>query len=250
MMDYYFEKHFMIGTKDVDQNNHCRPSALLSFLQEAATAASVALGVSRGDMLARYNVFWMLARIWFRVERPLHCNEVLTVRTWHRGGRGVSMYRDFDLYVEGNLVGEAVSNWVLADQVNRKMLRMSHVELDGFMKTGGSLCKTMTLNKLKRPEKMELAEQRLMHDSETDINGHVNNARYADFALDVLYPQAMEGHSFVSDMQLGYLAECRPGEVLTIHRSRDGGQYFVRGVGQDEVVRFDAAVTLTSLINT
>ena len=244
-MEYYCEKDFIIGTKDVDERNHCRPSALLAHLQEAAMAASVALGISRQEMLARYNVFWMLARIWFRLDRPLHWDDVLTVRTWHRGGRGVSLYRDFDLYVEGVPVGEAVSNWVLANQDTRKMLRTSQVEMDGFLHTGGFLCKDISLNKLRKPAEMDAAGQRSLHYSDTDINGHVNNARYADFALDALYPQALAEGGFLREMQVGYLAECRPGEVLTLHRSQDGGRHFVRGVGQDGVARFDAAVTVT-----
>lgn len=243
-MDYYCENHFIIGTRDVDENNHCRPSALLAHLQEAATAASVALNISREEMLAQYNVFWMLARIWFRLDRPLHWDDVLTVRTWHRGGRGVSLYRDFDLSVDGAPVGEAVSNWVLANQDTRKMLRASQVEMEGFRCTGGSLCKGITLNKLRRPEEMDTAGQRILHYSDTDINGHVNNARYADFALDVLYPQALAEGGYVKEMQVGYLAECRPGEMLTLHRSQEGGQHFIRGVGQDKVARFDAVVTI------
>ena len=243
-MDYYCEKDFIIGTRDVDEHNHCRPSALLSHLQEAATAAAVDLRISREELLARYNVFWMLARIWFRLDRPLRWDDVLTVRTWHRGGRGASVYRDFDLYVDGVPVGEAVSNWVLADQDTRRMLRASHVELEGFLRTGGSLCKGITLNKLRKPEDMEVVQQRRMHYSDTDINGHVNNARYADFALDVLYPQALAQGGFLSDMQVGYLAECRPGELLTIYRSQEGQRHFVRGIGQDGVPRFDAAVTI------
>ncbi len=243
-MDYDYQKDFIIGTRDVDEHNHCRPSALLAHLQEAATAASVALNISREDMLAEYNVFWMLARIWFRLERPLHWDDVLTVRTWHRGGRGVSLYRDFDLSVDGVPVGEAVSNWVLANQDTRKMLRASQVKLEGFRQTGGSLCKGITLNKLRRPEEMSAVGQRILHYSDTDINGHVNNARYADFALDVLYPQAFAEGGFLREMQVGYLAECRPGEVLTLKRSQEGEQHFVRGVGQDGVARFDAEVTI------
>ena len=243
-MDYYFEKEFTIGTRAVDEQNHCRPSALLSYLQEAAMAASVDLHISREELLLQYNVFWMLVRVWFRLDRPLCGGDVLTLRTWHRGGRGVSVYRDFDLFVDGALVGEAVSNWVLADQDTRKMLRASHVEREGFLRTGGSLCKGITLNKLRKPENMEAVQQRRMHYSDTDINGHVNNARYADFATDVLYPTALAQGGFLKEMQVGYLGECYPGEILVLHRSQEGQRHFVRGIGQDGVVRFDAAVTM------
>ena len=56
-------------------------------------------------MIDRYNVFWMLSRIWYRLSRPLHWSEPVTVRTWHRGAHGAAMYRDFDLFVKGEPVG-------------------------------------------------------------------------------------------------------------------------------------------------
>ena len=124
-MDYFYENTYLIGAGNVDRHNHCRPAAVLSYLQEAATYAAIKLLVSREEMLAQHNVFWMLARIWFRLDRPLGWEEALTVRTWHRGGKGVAMYRDFDLYVGDEPVGEAVSTWVLADYDTHKMLRLS-----------------------------------------------------------------------------------------------------------------------------
>ena len=121
----YFTYEYTIDSRDTDPFNQCRPSALLGLLQEAATEAAVALHVSREETLERYNCFWMLARMWYRLERPLHWNETVTVKTWHRGGKGASTYRDYDLYVDGVYVGEAVSTWVLADLETHKLLRLS-----------------------------------------------------------------------------------------------------------------------------
>lgn len=104
-MDYSYEHVYLIGTGSIDLHGHCRPSALLTLLQEAATDHAIELHVSREEMAERYHAFWMLARIWFRLERPLTLGEQLTVRTWHRGGKGAMMYRDFDLLVDGAPVG-------------------------------------------------------------------------------------------------------------------------------------------------
>ena len=134
----YFTYEYTIDSRDTDPFNQCRPSALLGLLQEAATEAAVALHVSREETLERYNCFWMLARMWYRLERPLHWNETVTVKTWHRGGKGASTYRDYDLYVDGVYVGEAVSTWVLADLETHKLLRLSKVP--EFTGTDGESC--------------------------------------------------------------------------------------------------------------
>ena len=122
----YYEATFQVGARDTDLFGQCRPSAMMDFLQEAATGAAVALHVSREEMLRSHGVFWMLARIWYRLDAPVFWNERLTVQTWHRGGsHGASMYRDFDLFRDGVRIGEGVSLWVLADAETRKLRRVS-----------------------------------------------------------------------------------------------------------------------------
>lgn len=51
-----------------------------------------------------------------------------------------------------------------------------------------------------------------MHYSDTDVNGHVNNTRYADFACDAVELDRLPENQFLTEMQIGYLAECRRGD--------------------------------------
>lgn len=66
-----YECEYMVDSRDIDPWYHCRPSGLMGMLQEAATQAACALHVSRDEMLERYNSFWMLARLWYRLDVPL-----------------------------------------------------------------------------------------------------------------------------------------------------------------------------------
>lgn len=245
-MSVFYESAYPVDTRDVDPQGVCRPSAVLGILQEAATDAALRLKVSREEMIGSYNAFWMLARIWYRLDRPLRWGERVTVKTWHRGGKGAAMYRDFDLFVGGVPVGEAVSNWILADADTHKLLRLSGIaEFEGT--GGGALCKDRLLSKLRMPASLAPAERRTMHYSDTDINGHVNNSKYADFACDALCMESLGEGRYVSGLQLGYLAECRPGETVDILTGAAEGTYFAHGVGGEGKARFDAALTLAPL---
>ena len=86
----FYEGEYRVDSRDVDQWYTCRPSALLGIFQEAAVAAACELHASREEMMNKYHLFWMLARLWYRLDRPLKWGERLTVRTWHRGGKGAS----------------------------------------------------------------------------------------------------------------------------------------------------------------
>ena len=240
-----YEGSYLVDTRDIDQWYRCRPSGLLGILQEAAVAAACALHASRDEMLEKYDMFWMLARLWYRLERPLLWRERITVRTWHRGGRGASTYRDFDLLADGVPVGEAVSVWVLAQAQTRRLGRMSRIsEFQGT--DGGALCKDKLLSHIRVPEHMEPVERRMLHYSDTDVNGHVNNARYADFICDTLRMEKLGRERFVSSLQIDYLAECRAGEILELSTGQADGLWYVQGCGENGKSRFCGAVGLSA----
>ena len=113
-MGRYFEQEFTVDSRAVDMFRQCRPSALLGYMQEAATLASLDLGASGPEILAKYNCIWMIARLWVEMDKPLAWNDRFTVRTWHRKTAGASVYRDFDLFQDGVPIGQGVSTTSLS----------------------------------------------------------------------------------------------------------------------------------------
>lgn len=238
-MAYSYWHRVKIDSRDVDALGVCKASALLGHLQEAATQAAEQGDFGRKLMLESYNGFWMLTRMWYQLNRPLHWDEELSIHTWHRGGKSAVSYRDYDMYVGDELVGEGVAAWVMADQDSRKLIRLSQVH-EMQETDGGMLCKSITLSKLRQPEVLSHIESRLMRYSDTDINGHVNNTRYADFSCDALQLDQMDKGTYLSSLQIGYLAECHPGEVLSIESGPKEKECYVRGVDKTGKARFEA----------
>ena len=240
-MSMFFEYDIRLNGLDVDDRNQCKASALLNHLQNAATLAAEEGGFSRDVLVERYGAFWMLARSWYRLARPLRYEDRLTVRTWHRGAKSAIMYRDYDILANGQPVGESVSAWVLASLDSHKLMRLGAIaELEGT--GGGELCKTMTLAKLRQPGDLREVERRLMRYSDSDLNGHVNNTRYADFACDAAGMESLPRDRYLAELRIGYLAECRPGEVMSIQASGLGDSRFVRGVDLEGKPRFETAL--------
>lgn len=242
-MSLHYECKQTIDSRDVDGTSCCKASALLGHMQEAATQAAEVSTFGRKALMDRYHAFWMLTRIWLRLDRPLYWGEELTIRTWHRGGKTAVLYRDFDLLVGDEPVGEGVSAWVLADVASRRLLRLGDVpELQG---TEGGNCKSVKLSKLKKPELLTVVERRPMRYSDTDINGHVNNTRYADFACDAA--EMPRTGQFLSELRLGYLAECRSGEILDIARGGGQDRPFILGRDTQGTPRFEAELVFRDL---
>lgn len=243
-MDVYYEANFRIDSRHVDLFGYCRPSALFGFLQETATEAATEIHSSREEMLEKYNVFWVISKLRYTLRRPLRFGEILTVKTWHRGGKGAVMYREFDLSVGNKVIGQALTAWVLVDTTTHKLFRLSNAtELQNT--NGGSLCRSDELHKFQLPQDIQFTETRKLYYSNTDINGHINNCSYADFVCDVLeLERLLTPQDFVSLFQICYVVECKAGEVLSLYRAKDGDCYYVLGLGAGNDERFRAFLTL------
>jgi len=240
-MSFYYDHRVRLTGMDADHQGICKASALLNHLQVAATLAAEAGGFGREVLMERYGGFWMLARSWYRLDRPLRWEDAVTIRTWHRGGKGAVSYRDYDILVDGERIGEAVAGWVFANVETHKLMRLSTIE-ELATTDGGEMCKSITLSKLTCPERLRVAERRRMRYSDTDLNGHVNNIRYADFVCDALEDALLIPGRYVSSMQIGYLAECRPGDLLTLELGELPEGHYARGLDETGKARFEASI--------
>lgn len=245
-MSVIYETQLRVDSRDVDLFNQCRPSAVLGLMQEAATQAAQDLGVSGPQIMDRYGCMWMVVRSWVELEAPLRWNDQITLQTWHRGASGVSTYRDFEFYRDGQYIGQGVSSWVMVEADSRRMFRLKNLaEFQGT--DGGERNKTIRLRRVKLPKVFDGRVRRDMGYSDTDINGHINNMRYADFACDALHLERLGQGEFVRSFQIGYLSECRAGDSILIDIARKGKELFVRGAGEDGADRFDFSLTLALL---
>ena len=112
---------------------------------------------------------------------------------------------------------------------------------------GGELKKSIRLHRARMPERFDGVSLREMRYSDTDINGHINNIRYADFACDALHLERYGEGRFVRSFQLDYITECMAGETLSIDTAVNGNELYAHGVGEDGAERFLCAMTLEEL---
>lgn len=245
-MSVIFKLETRVDSRDVDLFNQARPSAVLGIMQEAATQAALDLKVDGPRIMEKYGCIWMVTRNWVELEGPLRWNDRITVETWHRGASGASTYRDFEFFRDGKYIGQATSIWVMASLEDRKLFRMKDVE--EFQGTdGGARKKDLRLHRIKIPERFDARTPRYMAYSDTDINGHVNNIHYADYACDALHLERLGWGKFVRTFQIGYISECKAGEDLQVDSAVRENELFACGIGEDGKERFDFSLTLADL---
>ncbi len=236
-----YEEQFRILTRDCDMNGKWRISAILEAMQEAAGMHSMLLGCGRDDLL-KNNTVWVLSRCELRMDRYPAIGEKITVSTFPMPTR-ICFFPRYFVFTDGHgdMIGKAGTLWLLLDIRTRKMLPPGDV---------GRLIPDNT--DLSVPMKLPATVGQLQGEefiteytpvyTDLDVNGHVNNARYADWLCNTLGIEMMRQYE-ADSVILNYNHEIVPGQRVTLRRVLRDQQYRLTGYVGDTAA-FDIGGTL------
>ncbi|TVR53240.1 MAG: hypothetical protein EA425_03735 [Puniceicoccaceae bacterium] len=156
--------------------------ALLNYLQDAAVAHAGELGVDHPAGPAG-PLAWVLVRYHVALDRYPYFGDTVRVTTWAQGWRGLLAVREFAIEdAGGGSFGAATSGWALVDTVKRRPVRpwehLPTVPLAAKRMIEDDFAELPASDEAGRKRVFEVR----MHD--LDVNGHVNNAIYVEWALE------------------------------------------------------------------
>lgn len=240
-MALQMERDYRMRWMDLDRYGHVQPFAIMDMLQDLAILQAEDMGIGRTAMDPR-GVFWAIIRLKYEVLRePRHFEHVI-VRTWPHSPSRFSFMRDFDLRADnGEVLVRCTTEWVLMDKESRKFVSVRDVcEANGdYLEERAFESKPRKIADFEEdPDKAFVVVPRY---SDIDVNGHVNNAKYANFAIDALDPH---GEMAVRTFQIDYRHEVFPGEPLSMFTQRDGSEVLAKGVRGDGATAFACKIEL------
>ena len=232
-----YENTFTLLSRDCDLTGHWRPSAILESLQEAAGAHSNLLGCGREELLKLNQTVWVLTRMELHMIRYPAIGETVTVSTFPMPVRRYFFPRYFIITdAHGEMIGKAGSLWVIMDIHTRKMLPPG--EVARLIPDNRDLSVPMnlpaTVSAIQGEETVTMIHPVY---TDLDVNGHVNNTRYADWLCNIFGVEMMtrlEPESII----LNYNHEVLPDQTVTLHRILKGDQYQLVG-RVDDLVAFE-----------
>ena len=210
------EHEFLVGIEDAGLNNEVTNKAILEALTNVTNLHGYLIGQGTGH-LDEMPLAWMIVN--WKVEvfrRPKVCEHIVA-RTWaHEYTRAVAM-RDYEVFDDaGELIASGTGMWVAGDLTTGKLAHLSPAIMDPYVpEPDHQLYRGFRFTKLRSssftPERsIELTVPKSM----IDINGHVRNPAYLDFAMEVL-PSPLDTAHF-NDIEVAYKAEVKPGEPVTV----------------------------------
>lgn len=211
-MDSIYSQNFTISDNCVDRFGRLKPSMILFFAQEVAGKHFDRISMTY-EQLAEKGMFWAIIRHRVRIARLPNKGEQIRIETWPMPTTRVAYPRNVVAFDRaGNELFRSMSLWVLMDLHTRAMILpgKSGVQVDGVLR-GDELPTPASLP----PVMLADSCSRRVCFTDLDINGHMNNCRYLDWAFDLLPSTFHEGHS-LQDITLGYLSEAREGDALQL----------------------------------
>ncbi|MEM1271289.1 MAG: acyl-ACP thioesterase domain-containing protein [Bacteroidota bacterium] len=206
---------FPIHAYEVDERGRLTALALCNYLQELAARHAVELGVGKWAM-EKEGLVWVLAKLRVQVHRwPLWSEGEVEIETWPSVIERLLAYREFRIRdTEGAIIAEATSQWVLIDLERRRPVRVpEHVEalLAGTPERDVA-GPSPRLRPLKAATKTRAFPVRRF---DVDINGHVNNARFAGWVVESVPDDVWTGKS-LRTLDIQFKAETfYPGTVAS-----------------------------------
>lgn len=206
-------EQFKIPSYAVGADNRLRLSALLQFQEQAGEQQLGEHGLPYA-VLKEKGVAFLVTRLQSLVTRLPQMNEQVTLKTWHRDVKGVQFFRCYSWVDQtGAPLIDSVTAFALVDVNTHRLLRPDALKELPFLNEPAAVNACPDPKKEIPPALTEIAAMRPRW-SELDLNGHVNNTRYADFLCDNI-PSGM-AHKRITAFSIRYEKEILPDDRLVL----------------------------------
>jgi medium-chain acyl-[acyl-carrier-protein] hydrolase len=213
-----------ISSAETDMNARLRLGALVNLLIQSAISSADALGFGHEEM-HRQNLFWVLSRLSLKIIKPLNWYDVISTRTWPRDVDGLLYHRDFELAgPDSATVALASSSWLALDMRTKRPRQVESIQPELFIHLREKMAIGAPAGKLSPLAGGEsLTVQSTYYD--IDLNRHVTSTRYIDWMMDTFAVEYNLSH-YPKALDINYLKEIMPGELITINKSESGDSCF------------------------
>ena len=187
----FVEHNFFVGLEDIDFNNNLKIKSLLGFLEDIGGIHSNIVGYGLLDIPVKKRS-WILINWKVKIFKRPRYAENLKIVTWACGMEKLYALRDFEIYNElGELVIIATSKWVCLNTEKQSIIKIEPELRDAYTLENKKVFEG-EIEKLKEPkEYIDETPVQITRDM-IDVNHHVHNINYIDFATHILPYEVMQ----------------------------------------------------------
>lgn len=229
----YTMKH-KVRYSEISPDKHISIAQAVRYFQDCSTFHSAAVGETI-DIMEERKRAWMLSGWQLEINRYPRFGEEISINTWPHENKGILAQRNFEMRdAEGNRLIMANSIWFYFDLqtgMPRKIMA-EDVECYGVEEKLPMNYKGRKIPLPKNAEGIE-KESFFVRKSDLDTNGHVNNSKYIEMALEYV-----KDESKIIGMRADYKKSALLGDKISpiIYEETDKIVVELKGEDQDFVI--------------
>lgn len=235
-------EHYKLGAAETDINNIASVSAVLRYMQDSSNSQMMAMKPSYEELFEK-GLSFVLSRITISLYSTICAHEHFDGETWASPSKGATFNRCYRITKEGSIVAEAVSAWALLNVNERRLCRVTDVEL-GYGEEPLLELDMPSRFRIPSEAQLTLVGERLVEYADCDLNGHMNNTHYPDILCSYIGP--MKGRR-ASKMSISFVSEAPLGESIKIYSGVLDDVYYIRTVREDGKVNVEAEIYLEEI---
>ncbi len=213
-MSKKYSKSYEIRYQDVDYTLKCKVASIMNFLCDIGNSQSEEVGDTI-EHLTESRVAWVFYKYDIKINKYPKYRDIITIETQSIGFKKFYAYRGYTIKSsEGEVLGEAVALFFFINIDRRRPARIPEekYELYGEDKNNP---RDVDMEDVEKVEKVTNEKQFQIRYSDIDSNGHVNNVKYAELALEAVPEDIIKNYT-LSRIKIIFEKETKYGDVVTI----------------------------------
>jgi medium-chain acyl-[acyl-carrier-protein] hydrolase len=205
-----FEQEYRIHYYEIDYRKKALITSLMNYLDDVAMCQSEKLGVGV-DYLKERNIAWMLYKWDIKIHKYPVYGDSVKVKTLPHSFKKFYAYRLFDiLNLQGEKLVSANSAWLL---INTDKKRPIKITKDMYKAYHVQSAEPLEMEDIKQPSSIDVEKEFHVRYSDIDTNRHVNNVKYAAWAIETL-PLDIVLNYTLANLKVTYKKETTYGKTI------------------------------------
>ena len=182
-MKEIFELKVKPNVLEIDDLGEIQFPPLINYLQLIAYEHASNLGISFHQTYKEH-LTWFLLRYYIEVKRYPLFEEPLLVKSWIAPSENDRFsLREFQIFDKNNdVICSASSSWILYHFIKRK--QVDHIKRYSHLPVRNERAVDYHFPKMAFPEKIDSQAEFVVRLSDLDLNNHVNNRVYVEWAIE------------------------------------------------------------------
>jgi len=225
-----FEKKCYVEVKDVASRGFLTNEGFLNLLENAACSHSEVAGFGINQM-EQTHLSWVLLQWKVKILKRVLYNSPVLVRTWAKSANKCLTYRDFEMYDENNeLIGIASTKWSLVDTQTGRITKITPEIIGCYSpEDTKNVFEEVEIAKLREPEVIDTMEPCYTFTvtrRDIDMNQHMHNIYYLDYAVEALPEEVYQNETF-NEFEILYKNGAKLGETVNCFYVKEGNIHTV-----------------------